>query len=78
MLTTASVTSLRRARGLPRGPLGAVLGVVIGTLVTLGLVLVLGLVDLRFERIIAMSRSPGRPAQTVGRRPVTAALKSLS
>lgn len=55
MLTTASVTSLRRARALPRGPLGAVLGVVIGTLVTIGLVLVLGLVDLRFERVIAIA-----------------------
>ena len=65
MLTTASVTSLRRARGLPRGPLGAVLGVVIGTLVTLGLVLVLGLVDLRFERIIAIAGIVSGNAMTV-------------
>ncbi|GAA1619997.1 MULTISPECIES: ABC transporter permease [Brevibacterium] len=55
MLTTASLTSLRRAREVPRGPLGAVVGVVVGTLVTLGLVLALGLVDLQFERVIAIA-----------------------
>src|SRR5699024_6899099 len=43
MLTTASLTSLRRARDLPRGPVGAVVGVVVGALVTLTLVLALGL-----------------------------------
>src|SRR5690625_4706058 len=32
MLTTASLTSLRRARDLPRGPVGAVVGVVVGAL----------------------------------------------
>lgn len=55
MLTTASVTSLRRARDLRRGPLGAVVGVIVGALVTLGLVLLLGLVDLQFERVIAIA-----------------------
>ena len=48
MLTTASLTSLRRARDLPRGPVGAVVGVVVGALVTLTLVLALGLVDREF------------------------------
>lgn len=55
MLTTASVTSLRRARELPRGPIGAVLAVLIGALVTLGLILIFGLVDREFERIIAVA-----------------------
>lgn len=55
MLTTASVTSLRRARELPRGRLGAVMGVVIGSLSTLILVLAFGLVDREFERIIAVA-----------------------
>src|SRR5699024_8122321 len=49
MLTTASLTSLRRARDLPRGPVGAVVGVIVGALVTLALVLALGLVDREFE-----------------------------
>jgi putative ABC transport system permease protein len=55
MLTTASLTSLRRARDLPRGPVGAVVGVVVGALVTLTLVLALGLVDREFERVIAIA-----------------------
>jgi putative ABC transport system permease protein len=56
MLTTASLTSLRRARDLPGGRVGAVVGVVVGALVTLGLVLALGLVDREFERVIAIAR----------------------
>lgn len=55
MLTTASLTSLRRARDLPRGPVAAVVGVVVGALVTLALVLALGLVDREFERVIAIA-----------------------
>lgn len=55
MLTAASVTSLRRARDLPRGPVGAVAGVVVGALVTLVLVLAMGLVDREFERVIAVA-----------------------
>lgn len=55
MLTTASVTSLRRARELPRGRLGAVLGVIVGSVTTLALVLGFGLVDREFERVIAVA-----------------------
>src|SRR5690625_5782482 len=55
MLTTAALTALRRARDLPRGPVGAVVGVVVGALVTLTLVLALGLVDREFERVIAIA-----------------------
>lgn len=54
MLTTASATSLRRARALPRGPGGAVLGVVIAATVTLALVLLLGLVALEPPTLIAI------------------------
>lgn len=55
MLTTASLTSMRRAGDLDRGPLGAVAGVITGALVTIGLVLVFGLVDRDFERVIAIA-----------------------
>lgn len=54
MLTTASATSLRRARALPRGPAGAVLGVVAAATVTLALVLSLGLVALEPATLIAI------------------------
>lgn len=55
MLTTASVTSVRRARQMPRGRLGALTGVIVGSLTTLGLVLAFGLVDREFERVIAIA-----------------------
>ena len=55
MLTTASVTSLRRARELSRGPIAAVAAVIIGAIVTITIVLVFGLVDREFERVIAVA-----------------------
>lgn len=55
MLTTASVTSLLRARDMPRGPIGAVIGVVVGALVTIALIVGLGMVDREFERVIAIA-----------------------
>ncbi len=55
MLTTASVTSFRRARSLPRGPWSAVVGVAVGSAVTISLVFALGLVVGEHEKVIAVS-----------------------
>ncbi|GAA3075622.1 MULTISPECIES: ABC transporter permease [Actinomycetes] len=55
MLSTASATSFRRAKELPRGPAGAVLGVLIGGTMTVAVVLLLGLVAWETEKIIAIA-----------------------
>src|SRR5699024_2502677 len=51
MLTTASLTSLRRARDLPRGPVGAAVGVTVGPLGTRARGPALGRVDRGCERV---------------------------
>ncbi len=55
MATTASVTSFRRARELPLGPRGAVIGVLVGSSVTISLVFAFGLVAGDYEKVIAVA-----------------------
>lgn len=55
MLTTASFTSFRRSTALPKGPIGAVAGVLVGAIVTIALVFAFRLVDLETEKVIAIA-----------------------
>lgn len=54
MLTTASVTSMGRIRGLWRGRLAAVVGVLAGALLTLALIFALRLVDFQVRYLVAV------------------------
>lgn len=55
MLSAASWTSARRARGLPRGTAGAVFGVCAGSGSTLAVVMLLRLVELDAQQVIAIA-----------------------